>query len=271
MKNKVVLIGVLCILLAGIGLIAYPSFSDFINRQFAYRTITEYRDTVGQKDREEMKAEIERARRYNEVLADQQREIGISMPSEERVAEMAADGRMLGYIQINAIDVYCPIYFGTSEEVLNKGIGVAEYSSLPVGGASTHSVLAGHSGLSSKKLFTDIDQLKKGDLIFIHILDQSFAYRVEQSEVVLPSDTEKLKIREGGDEITLLTCTPYGVNTHRLLVRAERTAYDFTEKEIGQVQKEKEDWLWAYTVLACAGAGIVWAVCRKRKKKKGEV
>ena len=103
MKNKVVLIGVLCILLAGIGLIAYPSFSDFINRQFAYRTITEYRDTVGQKDREEMKAEIERARRYNEVLADQQREIGISMPSEERVAEMAADGRMPSMSTVRSI------------------------------------------------------------------------------------------------------------------------------------------------------------------------
>ena len=94
---------------------------------------------------------------------------------------------------------------------------------------------------------------------------------MEQLEVVLPSDTEKLKIQEGEDEITLLTCTPYGVNTHRLLVRAKRTPYDFTAEETGQVQKEKKDWLWVYTALVCAGAGIVWAVCRKRKKKKGEV
>ncbi|PLT87457.1 hypothetical protein CDL20_06795 [Mediterraneibacter gnavus] len=263
------------ILLLGAGLIAYPSFSDFVNQQFAYKVITEYEEAVGQSDQAQMQEEIKQAQIYNQSLAGLDPAdpfTGENLTENENDAakiSMCEDGKMLGYIQIDKIDVYCPIYYGTSEEVLNKGIGVVEHSSLPVGGSGTHSVLAGHSGLPSRKLFTDIDQLEMGDLIFIHVLDQNFAYRVNQSKIVLPTETDDLKIQKDKDEITLLTCTPYGINTHRLLVRAEWIDYDFDAKESDSEVKHKKDWMWVYVGIACmiAVPGTA-SICLKRRKGK---
>lgn len=273
MARKIFLTVMTGILLLGAGLIAYPSFSDFVNQQFAYKVITEYQEAVGQSDQAQMQEEIKQAQIYNQSLAGLDPAdpfTGENLTENENDGakiSMCEDGKMLGYIQIDKIDVYCPIYYGTSEEVLNKGIGVVEHSSLPVGGSGTHSVLAGHSGLPSRKLFTDIDQLETGDLIFIHVLDQNFAYRVNQSKVVLPTETDDLKIQKDKDEITLLTCTPYGINTHRLLVRAERIDYDFAAKDSGSEVKQKKTWLWLYVGIAGMTAVLGTAGIRLKRRK----
>lgn len=142
----------------------------------------------------------------------------------------------MGYIEISKINIKLPIYQGTSEEVLSRGVGHLDYSSLPVGGENTHTILTGHRGLPSAKLFTDLDKLSEGDRFYIHSLDKVLAYKVDQIKVVLPHETDDLKIVENKDYITLITCTPYGVNTNRLLVRGERV--EFNEKEKQKMRKE---------------------------------
>ncbi len=142
----------------------------------------------------------------------------------------------MGYIEISKINIKLPIYQGTSEEVLSRGVGHLDYSSLPVGGENTHTILTGHRGLPSAKLFTDLDKLSEGDLFYIHSLDKVLAYKVDQIKVVLPYETDDLKIVENKDYVTLITCTPYGVNTNRLLVRGERV--EFNEKEKQKMRKE---------------------------------
>ncbi|MGG5460450.1 class C sortase [Clostridium sp. B9] len=147
-------------------------------------------------------------------------------------------GDILGYLEVPSIKLNLPIYFGTDPNTLTKGIGMLEGTSFPVGGESTHSVLAAHTGLTNQKLFTDIDKLKKGDIFFIHIFKKKMAYKVNQIKVVHPDQIDELKIIKGKDYVTLLTCYPYGINTERLLVRGERT--DITpqiEKEIEVAQK----------------------------------
>lgn len=142
----------------------------------------------------------------------------------------------MGYIEISKINIKLPIYQGTSEEVLSRGVGHLDYSSLPVGGENTHTILTGHRGLPSAKLFTDLDKLSEGDRFYIHSLDKVLAYKVDQIKVVLPHETDDLKIVGNKDYITLITCTPYGVNTNRLLVRGERV--EFNEKEKQKMRKE---------------------------------
>lgn len=137
----------------------------------------------------------------------------------------------MGYIEISKINIKLPIYQGTSEEVLSRGLGHLDYSSLPVGGENTHTILTGHRGLPSAKLFTDLDKLSEGDRFYIHSLDKVLAYKVDQIKIVLPHETDDLQIVENKDYTTLITCTPYGVNTNRLLVRGERVEFDQEEKQ----------------------------------------
>ena len=137
----------------------------------------------------------------------------------------------MGYIEISKINIKLPIYQGTSEEVLSRGVGHLDYSSLPVGGENTHTILTGHRGLPSAKLFTDLDKLSEGDRFYIHSLDKVLAYKVDQIKIVLPHETDDLQIVENKDYTTLITCTPYGVNTNRLLVRGERVEFDQEEKQ----------------------------------------
>ena len=172
------------------------------------------------------------AREYNARLADNQGVIGDGFSEDdERDEEYESllnpyETGMMGYIQIPKIDVELPIYHGTKESVLQVGIGHLKNTSLPVGGDATHAVLTGHRGLPSRMLFTDLDQMKNGDIFYIKILGENFAYEVDQIQTVLPEETEGLQIVEGQDSITLITCTPYGVNTHRLLVRGHRVPYE---------------------------------------------
>lgn len=166
------------------------------------------------------------------------------------------DSGIMGYLRIPCIGVELPIYHGTSEEVLEHGIGHLPASSVPIGGKGTHSVLTGHTGLSSARLFTDLTQMKKGNLFFIKVLDRELVYRVDQITVVKPEDTRRLQIIKDEDHVTLVTCTPYGVNDHRLLVRGVRTKYD---QRSGHIQREHRDsqWMEVYKRAVLIGFMII--------------
>ena len=174
------------------------------------------------------------------------------------------------YIEIPKINVYIPIYHNVDEGTLQIAVGHIPGSSVPVGGESTHSLLSGHTGLPSAKLFTNIDQLKVGDMFFIHVFDEVLAYRVDQINTVLPDEVEKLDIEEGKDYVTLITCTPYGVNSHRLLIRGERTQYSKPTKNIEEVINHT--WL-KFVAIIAAGVGLILIIIlvyliKRRKRRK---
>ena len=182
---------------------------------------------------------------------------------------------IMGYLKIPCISINLPIYHGTSGTVLEHGIGHLAASSFPIGGKDTHAVLTGHTGLSSAKIFTDLTEMKKGDFFFIHVLDKKLAYRVDQITVVEPQDTKELQIMEGKDHVTLVTCTPYGVNDKRLLVRGVRTAYHAKEEEI-RARNHHSQWMEVYKRAIFAGLLIICVliaarkVYEKMKRKSGE-
>lgn len=216
------------VMLVGLALLAYPSFSDYWNSFHQSRAIMSYAETVAKMDTAEYERVIENARAYNERLA----ETGIAWDlrvleerREEYQSELNMDGTgIMGYINIPKIDVQLPIYHGTEESVLQVAIGHLAETSLPVGGENTHCVVSGHRGLPSAKLFSDLDKLKEGDTFTMSILNETLTYEVDQIRIVEPTDLSELTIKEGQDLVTLVTCTPYGINTHRLLVRAHRIA-----------------------------------------------
>ena len=230
------------VILAGLLVLLYPTISNYLVEQNASRAVASYDATVvdmSQEDRERMLAD---AHAYNDALAASS---GAGTPASEggepaQVGETLAyedllnlngDG-MMGYIIIPRLKETLPIYHGTSEPVLQVGVGHLSDSSLPVGGPGTHAALSGHRGLPSARLFTDLNKMKVGDLFYIRVLDQTLAYKVTSIETVLPNETESLAIQPGKDLVTLITCTPYGINSHRLLVHAERTDYVPTEDEL---------------------------------------
>lgn len=183
---------------------------------------------------------------------------------------------VMGYLEIPCISVSLPICHGTDAEILERGVGHLAASSIPVGGKSTHSVLTGHTGLSSAKLFTDLTEMKKEDLFFIHVLDRTLAYKVDQISVVRPEDTRKLQIVKGKDYVTLVTCTPYGVNDHRLLVRGVRTKYVKKQRSSIRPRNQNSQWMRTYKKAIAIGLMIVTAlillgkVFQKLHRKKTE-
>ncbi len=214
------------ILLAGLSLILYPSFSDWWNSMHQTRAVASYVEQVANNTAEENARMYNEAVLYNEKLADG--EMNFNLTDEEleeynSLLDVTGTG-IMGYVEIPKINVQLPIYHGTDDAVLQIAIGHIAGTSLPVGGESTHAVISGHRGLPSAKLFTDIDQLVEGDTFIITVLDATLTYEVDQIRIVLPNELEDLKIEEGKDYVTLVTCTPYGVNTHRLLVRGHRIA-----------------------------------------------
>lgn len=220
------------VLLIALSVLLYPTVSNYLYEKNSSTIVSNYEKDVLNTSEEE-KAELFRlARDYNARLADNQGVIGDGFSEDdERDEEYESllnpyETGMMGYIQIPKIDVELPIYHGTKESVLQVGIGHLKNTSLPVGGDATHAVLTGHRGLPLRMLFTDLDQMKNGDIFYIKILGENFAYEVDQIQTVLPEETEGLQIVEGQDSITLITCTPYGVNTHRLLVRGHRVPYE---------------------------------------------
>lgn len=224
--------------LAGICILLYPAFSDFWNSKTQSRAIVNYESVLDQMDPQDYSAVFENAYAYNDALYKTKNPLlnHKNVPGYYEALKVTDSG-MIGYLKIDRIGVELPIYHGTSEDVLNKGVGHLEGSSLPVGGENTHSVMSAHRGLPSAKLFTDLDRLEIGDTFQIVVLDQLLTYQVDQVKVITPTELGDLQIIEGGDYCTLFTCTPYGINTHRLLVRGVRIE-TIQEKPIIYVSNE---------------------------------
>ena len=212
------------ILLIGLSLLLYPSVSDYWNSFHQTRAIATYAENVAKLDNNQYDQLWEEARAYNEALPFRSNPYYLSEEQKaqyESLLDVSGLG-VMGYIEIPEIDVSLPIYHGTEESVLQIAVGHLEWSSLPVGGESTHCVLSGHRGLPSAKLFTNLDKLQAGDIFMLRVLDEVLTYEVDQILIVEPQETGALRIEEGKDYCTLVTCTPYGINTHRLLVRGHR-------------------------------------------------
>ena len=224
--------------LVGICILLYPAFSDFWNSKTQSRAITDYESVLENLKPEDYTAIFDKAHAYNKALY----ETDYPLRDYKQVSGYydtlrVTDNDMIGYLKIDSIGVELPIYHGTSDKVLSKGVGHLEGSSLPVGGENTHSVMSAHRGLPSSKLFTDLDRMEIGDTFQIIILDQVLTYQVDFIKVIEPTDVSDLQIIEGGDYCTLFTCTPYGINTHSLLVRGVRIE-TIKEKPIIYVSNE---------------------------------
>ena len=229
MRKHLTSILIAFLLIAGLGILMYPTVSNLINQGYASKAITEYNTIYINTDEDSLRAMADEADEYNRQLA--QNFTGFyeesSVPGYEEALNIAGTG-IMGYIDIDKINVELPIYHGVDNGVLQMGVGHIEGSSLPVGGESTHCVLSGHRGLPSAKLFTDLDKMEIGDTFTITVMDRVMTYRVDQIKIVLPNESADLMIVDGRDYCTLVTCTPYGINTHRLLVRGVRIDSDQT-------------------------------------------
>ena len=282
MKQKILTILAILVFLAGISLLAYPVVSNLLYEKEQEELMEHYDSIAGEKmTADEQAEELQECRDYNRGLL--QGGVLLTDPFDMSQLDPSAlpyagllnvdeEGGM-AYLRIPAIDVELMIYHGTEEEVLQKGVGHLQGSSLPVGGAGTHCVLSAHTGLNDKKLFTDLDQLENGDIFYIHVLGEILAYQVDQIRVVLPEETEDLKINTREDYVTLVTCTPYGINTHRLLVRGTRVPYE-EEREQSDGALRKGNWLEQYRLAAFAGLSVVLAAAAgvflwRRVRKKG--
>ena len=212
------------VLVVGLSLLLYPSFSDWWNSRVQTKLISNYNEIVAKLDTEDYSELWDSAKAYNEELWNRDNPYLLSEDHQERYKQLlnpAGDG-IMGYVEIPDIDILLPIYHGTDELVLQVAIGHLDWTSLPTGGPDTHSVISGHRGLPSARLFTDLDKIVVGDLFMLHILDETLTYEVDQIRIVEPDETDELMLQEGKDLCTLVTCTPYGVNSHRLLVRGHR-------------------------------------------------
>ena len=229
-----------------LGLTLYPVISNYVNQKYASEIFTAYQEVIAQTDNTVLLQERGKAIAYNQTLIPRtgsdgsytQEALQSASGEYNSMLNLAGDG-IMGYIEIPKINVRLPIYHGTGDSSLSKGVGHLLGSSLPVGGESTHSILSGHSGMASQTMFTDLEQLGIGDVFYLYVLGDVLAYQVMEINTVLPSDTSLLGIWEGEDCCTLVTCTPYGVNTHRLLITGSRIPYE--EAEQITVQMEVED------------------------------
>jgi sortase A len=224
MRKNLTTIFLLLLFLIGLSLLAYPTVSDYWNSLHQSRAITQYTAEVAELDNDRYAEVLEAARQYNETLLGQSNRYILgdaALEAYEELLNVGGNG-IMGYIEIPSIDCTLSIYHTASEAVLQTGVGHIPGSSLPVGGVGTHTVLSGHRGLPSARLFTDLDKLNVGDTFILHILDEVLTYEVDQILIVDPEEMDALEIDPEQDLCTLVTCTPYGINTHRLLVRGHR-------------------------------------------------
>ena len=253
-KRKILAVVVVII---GVLVCLYPAISNYVAEKNHQEIIENYTLAVEELDEETVEEELEKATIYNENLSGDPvhdpflEGSGYALPENYLEVLNMYDDDVMGYIEIPAIDCYLPIYHGTDEETLLKGVGHIEQTSLPVGGTSTHAVLTGHTGLSTSELFTNLIDLEIGDVFYIHILNETLTYKIYETEVIEPDDISKLVIENGRDLVTLVTCTPYGVNSHRLLVKGERAE----EEEGTEVTEEEntEDGINNYIILIIVG------------------
>ena len=279
MKRKLILILSVLLFMGAVAVTAYPMIANYVNDKYQSTIRTEYAQEVEEMDVSEILEAQESAIAYNESLLPiryDREALHAAAESYNELLNLHGSG-LMGYVEIRKIDVNLPIYHGTSEEVLQKGIGHLVGSSLPIGGEGFHSVLTGHSGLAGAKLFSDLDQLVPGDTFFLHILGETLAYEVTEINTVLPYETELLLAVPGEDLCTLVTCTPYGVNSHRLLVRGSRVPYEKAMEEALETPKEtvrstwKENYLRGLAIgggsaLGAVLLGLAIAWLRRRKR-----
>lgn len=256
-------------LLVGLSVMLYPTVSDWWNKNIATHSITSYNEAVAQMDDGETERMLQQAHEYNQKLAGVYSPIVNSdkVPDYDDILNISDTG-IMGYISIPFIKVELPIYHGTSEEVLNIAAGHLKGSSFPVGGNNTHAVISAHRGLPSAKLFTDLDKLVEGDTFTINVLGEVYTYEIEKILTVLPDEIDKLEIIPNGDYVTLMTCTPYGINTHRLLLRSHRieTTYHYDAKVVADAVQV--DPMLAVPAIALPFLIILicfWAVSSKKR------
>lgn len=282
MKSKTSKLMIGIIFLAGLSLLLYPFVANQWNNYRQKQLISSYEQTVSQKETSngiDYDAELKKAEAYNEALLPSilPDSFAIADASEEDQTYMntlnIAGDEMMGIVEIPKIDIKLPIYHTTKEDVLKQAAGHLEGSSLPIGGKSTHSVISAHRGLPSASLFTDLDQLKKGDHFLIHVLNKTLCYEVDKISVVKPEETSALAVEEGEDLVTLLTCTPYGVNTERLLVRGHRVPY--VEQEVADektplsgISLHTNYLLWVIVGLAVTAFFILVLYLKEKKLKQ---
>ena len=260
-------------LLAAVLLALYPIISNYINERYKSDVITNYAELAEEIDTGQQDEMLEAARLYNmtlvpgiqtgdaeEVFTEEQ--LRAAAESYYDILMVRPDG-MMGYIEIPSISVYLPIYHSTSDAILERGVGHLIGTSLPVGGESTRAVLSGHSGMARDRMFTDLEDVEEGDVFYIHILNEVLAYRVFDIQVVLPEEVELLTISRGRDLVSLVTCTPFGINSHRLIVTGERIPYD-AEDESGIVTTQRSKpitkWTWEYLKGLLLGLGVTMIV-----------
>lgn len=281
--KKIGVIFCVIIFMTGLGIASYPFISNMVAQRHASQVVKDYETNVEEMDEEKIDAMKEAAKKYNEQLSNV---VSVDDENEnneqgESYADLLNIGESLGYITIPKIDVNLPIYNGTSQDVLSKGVGHMEQSSYPLGGESTHCVLTGHRGLPSAVLFTDLDKLEIGDEFYLHVLDEILAYKVDQIKVVEPNESGDLEIIDGKDYCTLVTCTPYAINSHRLLVRGERTEYKGeqdkqtkNQMQTGALTKRIVDvWPWllgAFLVAVLIESGIFFSILKRKKQDMEE-
>ena len=272
MKHRITRFVVTTLLVViGLGMISYPYISNRLYEDQQSELIRSYQEETDSLDDGMLAQEIEKAHRYNETLS--QSVVVLTDPFDvmaskdrpvddyEKILNVNENG-IMGYVEIPCIDVYLPIYHGTDAEVLEQGLGHLEATSFPVGGEGTHAVISGHTGLPGKKLLSDLELMEKGNLFLIHVFNETLAYEVDQILVVEPANTQDLHIVPGEDLVTLITCTPYGVNSHRLLVRGHRVPVpdqQTIEAETTSVT-EASPWMYDYTRSMLFGLGTVGIV-----------
>lgn len=232
MNRKLAIFGVILIFLAGVGVMAYPMISSFVNNMDYRDSMTNYVADIEQMESQTITQHFEDAQSYNESLTGN---VILTDPFDKEAYDLIGAGYetvidvngkgLIGYVEIPKINVYLPINHGTSEEVLQQGAGHLQNTSFPIGGESTHSVISAHTGFPGKSFFDYLTDLVVGDEFYIHVLNRTLKYEVDDITVIWPTETENLRIKTGEDYVTLLTCTPYGINSHRLLVRGKRVEY----------------------------------------------
>lgn len=239
-----------------LGLLLYPLIGELISEKYHSDVETTYTAAIKDTDDTELTAQRQAAEQYNAMLSGQAAitEGGASAPPLA-YAEQLTVGGVMAYVDIPKIGVYLPVQQGTDADTLERAVGHVVGTSLPVGGSSTHAVLSAHSGMASSKLFSDIDRLAEGDTFYIHVLGEVLAYKVDAIHTVLPTDTRLLQIEDGKDYVTLVTCTPFGVNTHRLLVRGHRVPYT-SEQETTAVEEKAAASSWTRHYLTGLGIGL---------------
>ena len=276
MKIKLMRIVLILIFITGLGILLYPIISNLLMNIFQTTAIQEYNYTVEQMEQDRMEEILSEARVYNEqfkntIVVDPFSQEAESSVNSEYNEILNIDGTM-GYIEIPKIDVNLPIFHGTSEEVLKKGVGHIDTTPLPIGGEGNHSVLSAHRGLPSAKLFTDLDKLEIDDVFMIKMLTETLVYRIDQIKVVEPTDTQYLQAEEGEDYITLITCTPYAINTHRMLVRGTRIDTDeyfatINNSNLGN-EKNSVNYLFIFIIVVIIVLIVIFIFKKVRRRRR---